>query len=110
MALLRCSCCSATFELYPPFYACKECNGLLEYAYNLQELRKVKLTGSFTFWKYRPLLPEVKSVVTMGEGGTPLHKAKRLAEEMGLSNVFLKDETRNPTNSFRDRCATLMVS
>jgi len=46
----------------------------------------------------------------MGEGGTPLHKAERLAEEMSLKALYLKDETRNPTNSFRDRCAALMVS
>jgi len=110
MAVLRCSRCSATFEPYPPVYTCKECDGLLEYTYNFEQLSGVKLAGSFTFWRYRPLLPEVKSVVTMGEGGTPLHKAERLAEEIGLSSVFLKDETRNPTNSFRDRCATLMVS
>jgi len=110
MAVLRCSRCSATFEPYPPIYTCKECNGFLEYAYDFEKLRRVELTGSFTFWRYRLLLPEVKSVVTMGEGGTPLHKAERLAEEIGLGDVFLKDETRNPTNSFRDRCATLMVS
>jgi len=110
MAFLRCSRCSASFEPYPPFYTCNKCNGLLEYAYNFEQLSGVKLTGSFTFWKYRPLLPEVKNVVTMGEGGTPLHKAERLAEEIDLSAVYLKDETRNPTNSFRDRCATLMIS
>ncbi len=46
----------------------------------------------------------------MGEGGTPLHRAERLAEKIGLSKVYLKDETRNPTNSFRDRCATLMIT
>jgi len=110
VAVLRCSRCSATYEPYPPHYTCKKCNGLLEYIYNFEQLSRVKLTGSFTFWKYRQILPEVKSMVTLGEGGTPLHKAERLAEEIGLSNVCLKDETRNPTNSFRDRCATLMVS
>ena len=67
-------------------------------------------TGPFTFWRYQPLLPEVTNMVTMGEGGTPLHKAKRLVKKVGLDSVHLKDETRNPTNSFRDRCAALMVS
>ncbi|MEM2546487.1 MAG: threonine synthase, partial [Candidatus Bathyarchaeia archaeon] len=46
----------------------------------------------------------------MGEGGTPLHKSQRIAKNMGLVNFYLKDETRNPTNSFRDRCAALLVS
>lgn len=49
-------------------------------------------------------------MVSLGEGGTPLQEAKRLAEKIGLHTVYLKDETRNPTNSFRDRCAALLVS
>ncbi len=110
MAVLQCSRCSATFEQYPPLYKCKKCNGLLEYVYNFKQLSRIKLDGSFTFWKYRSLLPKVKNVVSMGEGGTPLHRAERLAEKIGLSKVYLKDETRNPTNSFRDRCATLMIT
>ena len=110
MTILRCSRCSATLKPYPPRYKCEECGGLLEYTYDLQRLSKIKFTGPFTFWRYQPLLPEVTNVVTMGEGGTPLHKAKRLAKKVGLDLVHLKDETRNPTNSFRDRCAALMVS
>ncbi len=59
-------------------------------------------------WRYRELLPDVKKVITLKEGGTPLFKAK-LGEELGL-NVFIKDETRNPTGSFRDRLITVAVS
>jgi threonine synthase len=73
-------------------------------------LREIEFTGPFTFWRFKPLLPEVRNAVTMGEGGTPLHKAERLAKKIGLNIMYLKDETRNPTNSFRDRCAALMVS
>lgn len=110
MAILKCSLCSSTQEPYPPHYKCEKCGGLLEYAYDFDEISKFKLHGSFSFWRYRRLLPETKNIVTLGEGGTPLHKAERLAKRFGLSAVYLKDETRNPTNSFRDRCATLMVS
>ena len=110
MTILRCSQCSATLKPYPPQYKCEECGGLLEYTYDLQRLSGIMLTGPFTFWRYQPFLPEVTNMVTMGEGGTPLHKANRLAEKVGLDSVHLKDETRNPTNSFRDRCAALMVS
>ena len=110
MTLLQCSRCSATFKPYPPKHVCEKCGGLLEYSYDFKRLSRVKLTGSFTFWKYKTLLPEVQNVVTMGEGGTPLHKAERLAKKVGLNAIYLKDETRNPTNSFRDRCAALMVS
>jgi len=46
----------------------------------------------------------------MHEGGTPLYKAERLAQQINLAELYLKDETRNPTNSFRDRGAALVVS
>lgn len=110
MTILRCTQCSATLKPYPPQYKCEKCGGLLEYALDFKQSRGIKLAGAISFWKYRQLLPEVKNTVTLGEGGTPLHKAMRLARKLGLSAVYLKDETRNPTNSFRDRCAALMVS
>ena len=59
-------------------------------------------------WRYRELLPDVRKVISLNEGGTPLLKAK-LGEELGL-NVFIKDETRNPTGSFRDRLITVALS
>jgi threonine synthase len=107
---LRCTKCSAVNEPYPSKYKCEECGSLLEYDYDFEQLSKVELGGSLSFWKYRPLLPEARSLVSLGEGGTPLHQAKRLAGRVGLGTVFLKDETRNPTNSFRDRCAALLTS
>lgn len=110
MAILQCSQCSATFKPYPPQHECKKCGGPLEYAYDFEQLKRTQIIGPFTFWRYKSFLPEVTNVVSMGEGGTPLHKAKRLAKKIGLGEVYLKDETRNPTNSFRDRCGALMVS
>jgi len=110
MTVLRCSQCSTTFAPYPPRYKCEKCGSLLSYAYDFEQLKRIAFTGPTTFWKFKPLLPEVRNIVTMGEGGTPLHKAERLAKRIGLDAVYLKDETRNPTNSFRDRGAALMVS
>ena len=107
---LRCTECSAVFEPYPPRHKCPKCGGLLEYELEYERLKEVKLSGLFNFWRYRKLLPEVKNAATMGEGGTPLHKAKRLSKKIGVKHIFLKDETRNPTNSFRDRSAALLVS
>lgn len=110
MTNLHCSQCPANFEPFPPQARCTKCGGLLEYTYDFDRLKKGKLAGSLSFWRYRPYLPEVKHVVTMGEGGTPLQQAKRLGGAAGLKAVYLKDETRNPTGSFRDRCSALMVS
>jgi threonine synthase len=63
-----------------------------------------------SFWRYESLLPPVQHIISLGEGGTPLREAERLAESIGLKELYLKDETRNPTNSFRDRAAALLTS
>lgn len=77
---------------------------------NMSKKQKLRVSGKLRFWRYKRMLPPVRNVVTLGEGGTPLHKAERLADKLGLNEVYLKDETRNPTNSFRDRAAALMTS
>ncbi|WGM89052.1 MAG: threonine synthase [Candidatus Bathyarchaeum tardum] len=110
MATLKCSNCSSVFSAYPPKHTCEKCGNLLDYTYDFEQLKEVELPKQFTFWKFKQYLPEIKNPVTLGEGGTPLHKALRLAKKLGLNSLYLKDETRNPTNSFRDRCAALMVS
>jgi threonine synthase len=62
-------------------------------------------------WRYEELLP-VKSrfAVRLGEGGTPLLHARRLGEKLGMKNLYLKDETRNPTASFKDRAMAVGVA
>jgi len=82
----------------------------MEYTYEEEYLKQAKFKGSFTFWKYRSILPEVPRPISLGEGGTPLQEAKRLGKSLGLDHLLLKDETRNPTNSFKDRSASLIVS
>jgi threonine synthase len=110
MTVLQCNQCLSNFPPYPPKHRCENCGSLLDYSYDFEQLKDAVLPEPLTFWKFKPYLPEVRNVVTLGEGGTPLHKAERLAKEMGLNDLYLKDETRNPTNSFRDRCAALMAS
>ncbi|MCS7095677.1 MAG: threonine synthase [Candidatus Bathyarchaeota archaeon] len=82
----------------------------MEYECGLESFKSFEFSGSFTFWRYRSFLPNVENVVSLGEGGTHLHRAKRTARAIGLGELYLKDETRNPTGSFRDRCATLLIS
>lgn len=63
-------------------------------------------------WRYRGFLPDVppESIVSLGEGGTPLLQAQRLGAELGVRSLMLKDESRNPTGSFMDRGTTLLLS
>ncbi len=65
-----------------------------------------------TLWRYRVLLPveSDEAITTMGEGFTPLIHARRLGDRMGLANLYLKDETQNPTGSFKARGMAVAVS
>lgn len=110
---LECPQCKANYGAFPARSRCSDCGSTLEYQYDYEALRSLaSLKGSISFWRYASLLPEVKSRyrISLGEGGTPIIAAKRLAKKLGVVRLALKDETRNPTNSFRDRAATLMVS
>ena len=89
---------------------CPGCNGLLDTVLDqqvLQETSKKALAAEPSMWRYRPFLPlsqEVKPV-SAGEGNTPL---RRLKSQRGT--VWVKDETRNPTGTFKDRGASLAVT
>lgn len=107
---LKCVQCGLKSPLYPPKSKCEKCGGALEYESISPESHKIKFSGKLRFWRYGSLLPPVQHIVSLGEGGTPLRKAERLSEKLGLRELYLKDETRNPTNSFRDRAAALITS
>lgn len=112
MSTLVCTKCNEVFKSTLPIYKCKSCGGIgtLEYKIDYKSIGKATFDGDFSFWRYRILLPKVKSYASLHEGGTPLYRAERLAKHIEVSHLYLKDETRNPTNSFRDRAAALMVS
>ena len=107
---LVCSRCGYVFQADHGKPSCEKCGGQLEYVFDEEYLKKVELVGELRFWRYRPIMPPVQKVVSLGEGGTPIQGSQRLAESLGLSNLRLKDETRNPTSSFKDRSAALLVS
>ncbi|MCW4049223.1 MAG: threonine synthase [Candidatus Bathyarchaeota archaeon] len=105
---LTCLQCGDMYTVATPEAVCKSCGGILEYKLTGNE--KPRFNGPITFWKYKPVLPKMTRTVSLGEGGTPLQKAGRLAESLGVNNLWLKNETRNPTNSFKDRSAALIIS
>ena len=63
-------------------------------------------------WRYHEVLPiyDRANIVTLGEGGTPLVKSRALAANLGLKNLYIKDERQGPTGSFKDRQATVAIS
>jgi threonine synthase len=105
---LTCPHCGKRYN-EAPRHTCEKCGSILEYRLE-RGTGPINFTGPLTFWRYRPVLPKTIKTVSLGEGGTPLQKAQRLAETLQIENLYLKDETRNPTSSFKDRSAALIIS
>jgi threonine synthase len=110
---LVCRECGATQDL-GPFYACQECFGPLEIGYNFPEVTRAQIeAGPKNIWRYQPLLPvptDIASTPNMEPGFTRLVKAGNLAQELGLKNLWIKDDSGNPTHSFKDRVVAMALS
>jgi threonine synthase len=71
----------------------------------------MKEAGPLSVWRYKELLPvSSRNAMTLGEGGTGLPKSVRLADSLGLDEVYFKNEGQNPTGSFKDRGMTVAVT
>jgi threonine synthase len=113
---LRCRECGAEYELQAT-HVCEACFGPLDVRYDYDAIRRVVSrerieAGPPTMWRYRDLLPleDGAPVVSLGEGFTPLVRAERLGAVLGLRNLYLKNDSMNPTNSFKDRVVSVAVS
>lgn len=113
---ISCPRCDANFPVAKIVSLCR-CGSPLFVRYDAAKLgsalAKTDLPGrESTLWRYREFLPlPVRSdPVSLGEGFTPLIDAKRLAAELNLAKVWIKDESRNPTGSFKDRGLSVAIS
>ena len=97
-------------------HVCDFCFGPLEVAYDYEAMGKVVTRESIaagppSIWRYADLLPVSSHFpVDLSAGYTPLIKADRLAQELGLGELYLKDDTRNPTGSFKDRVVSVALT
>ena len=118
---LVCPRCGAEYPPGPLFVGCPACRrgGLGvnlwprydETAVARTFIRAKLAERSWDMWRYSELLPvDLGRRVALGEGGTPLTELPRLAGRYGLARLYAKDETRNPTWSFKDRLAAVAVS
>jgi len=114
---LECVKCSSTYVVDSKLYSCSRCGGILEVLYNYDVIaesvsRRILESRGDGVWKYFDLLPldRKEAVISLGEGGTELIRSERLGEEYGLKNLYIKDEPRNPTGSFKDRPNTVGIS
>jgi threonine synthase len=112
---LRCRECHREFPL-DPIYVCDFCFGPLEVEYDYEAMRNSVSResierGPLSVWRYADLLPcDRERAVDIQAGFTPLIKAERLAEELGLRHLYLKNDCANPTWSFKDRVVTVAAT
>ena len=112
---LICRECGTTYPTEAR-YACDYCFGPLEVSYDLAAAKAAVTrasieAGPLTMWRYGALLPDPGvTPVDLGAGWTPLRRSSRLAEVLGVRELWLKDDTRNPTGSFKDRVVSVALS
>src|SRR5512134_897928 len=115
-AALECRECATRYPVEARTI-CEECFGPLEPAYDLEhvdgtDFRRDVEAGPPSLWRYELLLPGGPDVarVDLGAGFTPLRRADRLAERLGLRVLWVKDDSVNPSNSFKDRVVTVAIT
>jgi len=113
---LECSRCAKSYEAGQVLNLCS-CGGPLLVRYDLEKARRSWNrawipNGPSSMWRYQPVLPvrRAESIVSLGEGFTPLIRARRLGRRLGAENLWIKDEGVNPTGSFKARGLSCAVS
>ena len=114
---LECAACGLKHEAQRLQNLCRECGKPLLVRYDFEQakryLTKESLIGRQSdLWRYREVLPVARdeNIISMGEGWTPILHAKRIGKELGLNELYIKDESNNPTQSFKARGMTVAVS
>ena len=112
---LKCKECGTDYPL-EALFVCEQCFGPLEVGYDFAELdaasakRKIQ-AGPDSIWRYADFLPfEGRPTDALQPGLTPLLRAERLAERLGVGEVWVKNDAANPTHSFKDRVVAVAIA
>ena len=116
----RCSICGKTYEPHEVTYTCPADGGNLDILLDYQAINekyspeKIKASGEQSIWRYLPLLPVsdpgYDGTPLKAVGWTPVYRTRALGEELGLSQLWMKDDGRNPTASFKDRASAIVIA
>ncbi len=116
---LRCLICGREYNENEVKYTCPHCGneGLLEVVYDYERVGKefsvsyLEQSNDYSMWRYLPLLPinDPSKVGPLKVGYTPLYEVKRVREELGVSNLYIKDDGRNPSASLKDRASSVVA-
>ena len=108
--VLRCTGCGKEY----PFgtYSCENRDGVLFAEYQFGTVRSIADiidASQLGIWKFAKVLPPIPHPITFGEGGTPCLRSRVLGPQLGVT-LYVKDEGRNPTGSFKDRASSVLIS
>lgn len=117
----KCTLCGAEYAANEVQYVCPKHgdDGILDTLYDYHAIssatdpRQISESADMSVWRYANLLPiddPARSAPPLQVGWTPLYHAKTTGAELGLSNLYIKDDGRNPTASFKDRASTVVVA
>lgn len=116
---LKCLICGREYQPGDIAYVCPEHGdeGIVDVVYDYERIgqrtspEQLRESGDYTIWRYKPLLPVAPeaSVPPLAVGWTPLYEASRLAAPLGLKHVWVKDDGRQPTASFKDRASAVAI-
>jgi threonine synthase len=114
---LECAACSTQYAAGRLYNVCEKCGKPLLVRYDLASVRRalprseLRLRRS-DMWRYRELMPvsDDANIVSLGEGFTPMLHARRLGQSVGMTELYIKDESQNPTQSFKARGMSVAVS
>ncbi|MDR3145372.1 MAG: threonine synthase [Treponema sp.] len=112
-----CIGCGTEHEAGNGTYTCRKCGGILEIQYDYSRIRsaltreKLAARRDFSMWRYMELLPieEGSRLTPLRVGWSPLYRAERLGERLGLKNLYIKDDGLNPSASLKDRASAIAV-
>src|SRR5688572_980736 len=117
---LRCVKCSKTYSRSEQRYTCPACglDGILDIEYDYERIlaqgfssQSLANSKHNSIWRYLPLLPLPSDLVPppMAVGMTPIYEFSSLAKKWGIKNLYIKDDGRQPTASFKDRASSVAV-
>jgi threonine synthase len=114
---LECAACGTQYPAGRLYNLCEKCGKPLLARYDLERASKTMTRESLksrvsSMWRYREVMPVESddNIVTLGEGWTPLLHAERLGKKLGMGELYIKDESLNPTQSFKARGMSAAVS
>ncbi len=116
----QCSVCGKTYSNAFEGYVCEKCGGNLNVILDYDNIKKttppadIFSSAEKSLWRYLPLLPVndpgFSDTALHSAGYTPVYRTETLAQSVGVGNLWIKDEGRNPTASFKDRASSILIA